>query len=352
MTQIDPHAERLTAIVPARNEEAVIAECLRSLAQQGEIAEIILVNDQSSDRTAEIVRGLMGEIANLRLLEAEELPAGWAGKNHAVWQGACQSAGEWLLFTDADAVHEAGAARKALESAREHGAALVSFSPEQVLLNWYEKALLPYVFVRLAYFFSYDDVNDAAKTAAAANGQFLLIRRDVYEAVGGHASVADDLLEDVALAKRVKARGYKIWFGSGQGIVRVRMYRSFSAMWEGWKKNLYRLVGGTSNAVLKEITRAIAPILLALLVPGLLWLLSGSPQRAVAVFSGIVFGMLVGFAMELRRGGFPARFVGYALPGRFLYAAVLWASYQSHVRGRLQWKGRAYPAGTPGASNG
>ena len=351
MAQIDPHAERLTAIVPARNEEAVIAECLRSLAQQTEIAEIIVVNDQSSDHTAEIVRGLMGEIANLRLLEAEDLPSGWAGKNHAVWQGARASSGDWLLFTDADAVHEADAARKALGIARVYGAALVSFSPEQVLLNWYEKALLPYVFVRLAHFFSYDDVNDGAKTAAAANGQFLLIRRDAYEAVGGHASVAADLLEDVALARRVKERGYKIWFGSGQGIVRVRMYRSFSAMWEGWKKNLYRLVGGTSDAVLKEITRAVAPIFLALLVSGLFWLLSGSSQRAVAIFCGIVFGMMVGFAMELRRGGFPARFAGYALPGRFLYAAVLWASYRSHVRGRLEWKGRAYPAGTPGASN-
>ena len=352
MTQIDSQTQRLTAIVPARNEEAVIAECLRSLARQAEIAEIIVVNDHSSDHTAGIVRGLTGEIANLRLLEAEELPAGWTGKNHAVWQGARASSGDWLLFTDADAVHEVDAARKALEIAKQQGAALVSFSPEQILLNWYEKALLPYVFVRLAHFYSFADVNDSAKTVAAANGQFLLIRRDAYEAVGGHASVAGDLLEDVALATRVKERGYKIWFASGQGIVRVRMYRSFSAMWEGWKKNLYRLVGGTGNAVAQEILRAVGPIFLALLVPGLLWLSRGSQQRAVAVFFGIILGMFVGFAMELRRGGFSARLAGYAVPGRFLYAAVLWASFRSHGRGRLEWRGRAYPAGTPGASNG
>src|ERR1700682_1810688 len=169
MTQIEQQTPRLTAIVPARNEEAVIAECVRSLSVQAEISEIVVVNDQSRDRTGEIVRGLMAEIPKLRLVEAQDLPAGWAGKNHAVWQGARASSGEWLLFTDADAVHGEGSARKALEISVENKAVMVSFSPEQVLVNWYEKALMPYVYARLAHFFSFDDVNDAGNSAAAAN---------------------------------------------------------------------------------------------------------------------------------------------------------------------------------------
>src|SRR5882762_6034822 len=152
--------ERITAIAPARDEEAMIEMYVRSLAKQAEIAEIVVVNDGSTDRTAEIVRGLMGELKNLRLLEAPEIPAGWLGKNHALWQGAKRAtshgsdlaelgrssaaplrdepASGWLLFTDADAELLDGATARALRTAQETGAALVSFSPEQVTKAWYE----------------------------------------------------------------------------------------------------------------------------------------------------------------------------------------------------------------------
>ena len=124
---------------------------------------------------------------------------------------------------------------------------------EQITETWYEKALIPYIYLRLAKHFSYEKVNDAHSAVAAANGQFLMMRRDVYDAIGGHACVAGELLEDVALAIRVKSAGQRIWFGSGRGIVRVRMYRSFVAMWQGWKKNLYRLMGGRPWAAFREI---------------------------------------------------------------------------------------------------
>jgi len=234
---------RVSAIVPARNEETVIRPCVESLANQPEILEILIVDDESSDRTGAVVQELTGRYPQVRLLKSRELPVGWVGKNNAVWQGARNANGEWLLFTDADAVHNHDSAEKALGIAERENAAMVSFSPEQVMESWYEKALIPYVYCRLGSRFSYGDVNDPQKTAAAANGQFLLIQTDVYRTVGGHASVADEVLEDVALARRVKSAGYRIWFGSGQGIVRVRMYRTFGAMWEGWKKNLYLLMG-------------------------------------------------------------------------------------------------------------
>ena len=121
----------VTAIVPVRNEEAVIAACVESLALQPEITEILVVDDESSDRTAEIVRGQMTRIPHLRLIEAQKMPAGWVGKNYAASVGASHGKGAWLLVTDADAEHEAGAARRALELAQEAGAALVSFSPDR-----------------------------------------------------------------------------------------------------------------------------------------------------------------------------------------------------------------------------
>src|SRR6266581_2053036 len=220
----------VSAIIPARNEEAIIAACIESLVRQQEISEIVVVDDQSTDGTAGVVRSLMSKYARLRLLQADRLPDGWVGKNYALWTGVQQAKGDWLLFTDADAEHESNSAARALQIAQEHGAALVSFSPEQVTENWYEKALIPYIYLRLAKFFSYDHVNDPKSRVAAANGQFLMIRRDVYDAIGGHAGVAGEVLEDVAIALRVKAAGHRIWFGSGKGIVRVRMYRSFEAM--------------------------------------------------------------------------------------------------------------------------
>jgi glycosyltransferase involved in cell wall biosynthesis len=149
MSQSSASSGRVSAIVPARDEEAVIAACVESLAVQKEIAEILVIDDQSSDRTAEIVRALAAKVSNVRLLEAPELPAGWVGKNHAVWTGAKEARGGWLLFTDADAVHAADSAAKALSIAADSPAALVSFSPEQVVQTWYEKAVIPSVFTRL-----------------------------------------------------------------------------------------------------------------------------------------------------------------------------------------------------------
>ena len=168
----DLAADRVTAIVPARNEELVIATCLRGLAQQPEIAEIVVVDDQSEDGTAGVVRGLMAEMPQLRMLETRGLPAGWLGKNNAAWRGAGEAGKRWLLFTDADAELLPGATARALQIAGEAEAALVSFSPEQVTESWYEKALIPFVFGRLAKRFSFSDVNDPASLAAAANRQF------------------------------------------------------------------------------------------------------------------------------------------------------------------------------------
>ena len=127
---------------------------------------------------------------------------------------------------------------------RRTGAGLVSYSPEQETRTWWERALIPFVYTRLAQKFSYDAVNDPDSPAAAASGQYLLIRREDYERIGGHAAVAGEVLEDVALARLAKQAGIRLHFASGHGIMRVRMYRTFGAMWQGWTKNLYPLMGG------------------------------------------------------------------------------------------------------------
>jgi glycosyltransferase involved in cell wall biosynthesis len=352
--------ERITAIVPARDEEATIEACVRSLARQAEIGEIFVVNDGSTDRTGEIVRGLMGELRNLKLLEAPGIPGGWLGKNHALWLGAKRAMahgsdlaevgrsnaaplregriGCWLLFTDADAELLDGAAARALRIATETGAALVSFSPEQVTGAWYERALIPFVYSRLAKHFSYEAVRDANSQVAAANGQFLMVRSDGYDEVGGHKGVAGEVLEDVALAKKVKAAGHRIWFGSGAGVVRVRMYRSFGAMWDGWKKNLYLLVGGTPGAVYRELFSVVPwnPFW----IPFALLLLGLKAPIALVAGAGLLLARHAVYASTLLRNQFRGSYILYYIPAMVLYASVLWASYRAHARGMVEWKGR------------
>ena len=355
--------QRITAIVPARDEEANIETCVRSLARQVEISEILVVDDHSVDRTEEIVRGLLGEFANLRLLKAPEMPAGWLGKNRALWAGATRAAlgvsnvaelgrsgpapllesgGRWLLFTDADAELMDLAAARALRIAKESKAALVSFSPEQITRAWYEKALIPFVYYRLAKLFPYEAVRDAKSEVAAANGQFLMIRRDVYDEVGGHESVAGEVLEDVALAKRVKAARYPIWFGGGAGVVRARMYRSFGAMWEGWKKNLYLLVGGTPGAVYREIFSVVPWIPFVLLLLGL------RAPIAIVAGAGLLLARHAVYGSTLLRNQFRGVYILYYIPAVVLYAGVLWASYRAYAQGVVEWKGRRISVGAAG----
>jgi hypothetical protein len=338
-------AAPISAIVPARNEEENIARAVESLAAQEPIREIIVVNDQSTDRTAEILSGLAARIPRLRVLEAGELPAGWVGKSHAASLGAAEARGEWLLFTDADAVHLPGSAKQAVADAEETGAALVSYSPGQELRTWWERALIPFVFVRLADRYRFREINDPASPAAAANGQYLLIRRDAYEAVGGHSAIAGDVLDDVELARRVKLSGRRIFFAPGPGIARVRMYRTFSAMWQGWTKNLFPLMAGSRRRAAAEICLVFPwiPLLLVLGAP-VGWRYSRFAGLTLLVMGlGLLAGRHAAYAAMLRRSHFPFSGIQFYVPAAALYCAALFASARKYARGTVTWKGREYP---------
>jgi len=329
----------VSAIVPARNEEATIAAAVESLAAQPEIKEIIVINDQSTDGTAGALQQLSLRYAQLRVIETKDLPVGWVGKNHAASLGAAQATGDWLLFTDADGVHLPGSTAHALADAAQTGAGLVSYSPEQETRTWWEKALIPFVYTRLSHKYFYDEVSHPDSPAAAASGQYLLIRRQEYVRIGGHAAVAGEVLEDVALARLAKQAGVRLHFASGHGIMRVRMYRTFWAMWQGWTKNLYPLIGGTSRAVGRELFRVVPWIPLLVLPLAMLHLIWG--VLGVALLAG----RHAAYAADLRRNHFPAGLALYYLPGVALYAAALLNSEWRYARGSVAWKGREYPVG-------
>lgn len=345
---------RVSAIIPARNEEANIARCVRSVASQRGVREIIVADDHSEDATAAILEDLKKEIPQLRTIRLESLPPGWLGKTHAVETAARLAEGEWLLFTDADTEHLCGSLVVLLERAKSRQADLLSLSPGQLTPTWWEKAVIPQVYVRLARLYPFDLVNDRRSAVAAANGQYLLIRRDVYERVGGHRAVSSAVLEDVELARRVKASGGRLLFVPGGQWVRTRMYRRFTEMWRGWTKNLYLLYGGSISLMLTHMAEAwlldlAAPITyLILCVLAVAW---GS--RATGFYAAccllIVIARLGRYKRSLRLLGFAPELANYSIPGAALFGLLLLNSMRAHCwTGSVEWKGRRYPAGGVG----
>jgi glycosyltransferase involved in cell wall biosynthesis len=326
----------VSIIVPARNEEANLATCLESLVAQTDIRyEIIVVDDDSTDRTAEIARSF----PNVKVIPAGPLPETWTGKNNAMSAGAKIAKGNWLLFTDADTVHAPGSLARAVAEAEQQGAALLSYSPAQEVHGFWERAVMPVIFAELATTYPPQAVNDPASPIAAANGQFLMISREAYDAVSGHTTISADLLEDVALARLVKRSGRKIFFRYAPDAVRTRMYRSFAQLREGWTKNL---------ALLFPRPRALAFLRTAefLLIVGNLsaaiWAkFSGRPNLTLqtALLTVILSGW---FAMRIRKAHFPALPSLASICGLLVFAYLLLRSANLHGNTGVVWKGRAY----------
>jgi len=332
----------VSVIVPARNEEVCLGSCLESLVSQTGVAfEIVVVDDYSTDRTREIAASFPG----VRVIEAGPLPDGWTGKNNAVTAGARAARGEWLLFTDADTVHLPGSLARAVAEARECGVDLLSYSPKQIAGSFWEMATLPVIFAELARQYPPKKVSDPASPIAAANGQYILIRREVYEAVGGHAAIAGEILEDVALARAVKRSGRRIRFRYAHDAVRTRMYRSFRGLREGWTKNLALLFPNPGELATQEFVVFVATVgtgwaMLRLLLAGKLHLLF---TMSPAVLSGASFLYMVLYLFSiLRRAHSPWRSNLLALFGLPMFAYLLLRSKRAHAKGKVGWKGRTY----------
>jgi len=327
----------VSIIVPARNEEACLGGCLKSLvAQTGIPFEMIVVDDDSTDRTAEIARSFPG----VSMIQAGRLPDNWTGKNNAMAAGAkvAHTKAKWLLFTDADTVHQAGSLARAVAEAEQHGAALLSYSPQQGVHGFWEKAVMPVIFAELATTYPPQAVNDPTSPIAAANGQYLMISREAYDAIGGHTTIAADLLEDVALAHLVKRSGGKIFFRYGGDAVRTRMYRNFAQLREGWTKNLALLFPRPRGLALLRSAEFV--LIIGNLVAAVWAKLSGRPNLALqtALLTIILSGW---FWMRIRKAHFSALSSLMAVFGLPIFASLLMRSVTAHGS-KVNWKGRAY----------
>lgn len=338
---------KLSVIIPARNEQDCVEECLRSLVVQSEEGwrlgrewEVLLVDDHSTDET----RAIGARVEGVTVLDAPKLEKGWTGKANTVWAGAQASQGEWLLFTDADTVHEPGSASRAVIEAERHEVAMLSYSPRQIVRGFWQRALMPLVFSELAVTYPPAKVSNPESHAAAANGQFLLVRRDVYFKNGGHEAVKDAVLEDVELARLVKRRKQGLRFRYAPEAVAARMYRGFGAMIEGWTKNLALLFG---NAVALAAWRVLDLMLLFGLPVLAVWVHEVSTRQIMWIAVVLLWlRTLWRFYSRVRKSHFPVldcALTPLALP---LFAALLYRSWFNHmVTKRISWKGREYAGG-------
>lgn len=344
-----PGAPRVTVVVPARDEARNIARCVRSvLATTYPDLELLVVDDHSTDGTAELAREAAAGDPRLRVLATPPLPAGWMGKQWACHTGAAQATGAVLCFADADTAHTPDLLPRTLNAMQARGSALLSVAGFQELGSFWERVVQPQVFAVIAARYGGGDRVSRARRPVdkIANGQCLLMTRAAYDAVGGHAAVRDVVVEDLKLAQHTAAHGLPVHLVVGERQLRTRMYTSLAELVRGWRKNVF--AGGREAMPFGPVGQLLFPLLLLLPAAAQLWpvlLLAASlvtplDDRTV-LGAAIATGATLGFwAAVYRRAGLsPA----WALLFPLGAATYLTIAVQAIARGRrVEWRGREY----------
>jgi chlorobactene glucosyltransferase len=337
----------VSVVVPARDEERIIQVCVESLlAQDYPQYEVIVVDDGSRDATPRLLAQIQRQHPlgkRLRVVRLDELPPGWAGKPHALHAGASQARGEWLLFTDADTVHAPSALRAAVQHARNVPVDLLSLGTQQDLPDFWGRVIMPIAYMGISMMYPADKVNDPASDVAIANGQFILIRRSVYEALGGYDTpqMRATVLDDRDLAQEVKRAGYRMELADGRTLVRTRMYRGLREHWRGWGKNAYLGTRG-GPAVFALMSLGLPAIGI---VPFALPLAGALGRRGGWVGAGLAqVGAVVAYRTWLNRGlGVPWRYVWTHPLGAAVFTAILARAGWRKLTGQgVEWSGRTY----------
>jgi chlorobactene glucosyltransferase len=338
---------QVAVIIPARNEAVNIGRCVRSVLSQRYPAaqlRIVVVNDASTDATPAIVRQLAVEDSRVLLLEAGPLPGGWAGKPRGCWAGSLAAGdSDWLCFLDADTVAEPDLLATAAREAVRRNLDMLSLEPRQEMGSPWERIVLPAGFFLIAFCLDLRRVNHGEASEATANGQFILIRRAVYEAVGGHAAARAEICEDKALARAIKRAGDKIALIGAEKLIRTRMYTGWTSLWEGLSKNVTEMLGGPLRTTL---IAAFALFLgwVAVIAPVWACFAIGA-QYHVASCIIICLASLALFSTHIsgaRYFGIPWWYA-FSFPLGYTVAALIALNaVRSRLKKRVAWKGRVY----------
>jgi chlorobactene glucosyltransferase len=343
-------APRVAVIVPARNEERNIDACLRSLISQTYPEDrwaVLVVNDQSVDSTLEIASSFARKTVQVEVVSSPPLPPGWMGKSHACHVGAALTpAGtEWLCFLDADMHAKPALLASALEAAVIEKIDLLSLMPRHELVSCAERLILPCGMYLLSFFQDLGRAQAPESGDTAVTGQFMLLRRSAYDAVGGHAAVRGKICEDLELARLIKGANYRVLLKRADRLLLTRMYTGLETLWPGLAKNLVETFGGawpTAAVALFAVTFSLTAVLLP--ISGAITCMDGSK---VACASAVIAsaGSLTAVAFHVLGAahfGIPFWY-GLLFPLGYITGAVLaFDSIIRRMRGRVSWKGRTY----------
>lgn len=332
---------KVSVLVPARNEASNISACLAGLlAQDYPELEFVVLDDGSTDGTAELVEKVSAGDPRVRLVRGSALPPGWAGKAHACWELAHHSEGEWLLFVDADTRHRPDLVARAVSEALRSRADLLSTFPRQEIGSIGEALTVPMIYWVLFTLLPVGWIEQRGSPAfTAACGQFLLARRTVYFETGGHRSIAGSLHDGLHLARHFKACGRRLVLVDLSSSISCRMYRGWRECWSGFSRNAYQAIGSLPVLVflmLLETALCLSPpasLLATLLlreIPG--W------EALPLVQLGLVAVIQVGLKL---RFGYPWLTVALFPLAVAAFLAIQWKSWWNTTFGSPQnWKGR------------
>ena len=343
-------APLISILIPARNEEANINVCLESLRQQDyPNFEILVLDDSSTDGTADIVAGIAAEDRRVRLLRGQALPPGWAGKTFACHQLAQEARGSWLLFTDADTVHASSMLRRVLGVALVSRAALISGFPYQRTTSLWQKMALPimFYFMLLCWMPLWWLQRSRRAMPSVAIGQFLFFSAEEYRIIGGHEAVKSRILEDVWLGREVSRHHYRQLTLDLSSLVSCQMYREFGTMWDGIARWLYTV----ASLSVVSLVGMMAVVLFLFLAP-FFWLAYGllltQPDFAweVMVMLQVAIVFLARFLAGRRFSQPKTSIVLHPVGILFLVLVAFYASYQYLMGAGVRWKGRVYDGGS------
>lgn len=333
----------ISICVPARNEERSIRACLTSLLNQNyPHFEVIAVNDHSTDATGEIIRSLASKFPNLRVLEGQELPADWLGKPFALHQAVQQAKGDFLIFTDADPVFQPQALTTAVHTMTTQNLDMLTLMPGAEFGSFWERVVQPVIFGFIAALSRFKKINSPDHTTAMGFGAFIMFKKEVYESIGGHEGVKDEVLEDVMLAKRAKKAGSKLLAADAKSIFSIRMYHSLKEIWIGWRKNIFL-------AMKKSIIRALyhVCVVLGFLVTPYLVLLWNIFEGTGILWTGFaLLGLLMSLAasVHLCKELHLRRRYAFLFPFGALVMSAIMVNSMFHVlvKRQTEWRGRKY----------
>ena len=343
-------APHIAVIVPARDEAANIERCLRCLIPQTYPADrlrILVVDDHSADATAAIAAAIAVDHPQLGVRSSPPLPSGWVGKSHACWIGArdVSAETEWLCFVDADVRAEPALLASAVAAASSEALDLLSLAPRQELESFAERLVMPCGLYLLAFCQDLRKVQAREGPDATATGQFMLVRRRDYVALGGHAAVHREICEDLALARLFKQSGRRVLLCDGSRLVSTRMYTGWGTLWPGIVKNLVEMLGGPGATAVTALC--------AVILAWALWVIPfadgvscgrGSAQGCLAMVPAIA-AALAALALHVVGAAHFRIPLWYGLMFPFGYTAGALMAIDSmrwRWRGRVGWKGRIY----------